>query len=260
MKIFKKIFIYSFIFVFVAFCGFRLYLLNKTVVPIVMYHNVENIDLHKSNWTSVTAFKQQMDFLRRYNYNVISLETLVTAIENGESLPKKSIVITFDDGYENNYLNAFPLLENYGFPATIFIPTDFIGKPGYLNGTQMLEMTASVVTIGSHTKIHDYLPDMTPDEQLAQIVGSKWVLEERLGMPIDFIAYPIGGFTEEIKGMVKKAGYKAACATNRGYDRFNKDVYELNRVRFSSSDNSCLILWAKLSGYYNLFRKAKSPY
>lgn len=260
MNILKKVIFYSLICLFICFCGFRLYIINKAVVPIMMYHNVEDIEKHESNWTSRVAFKQQMDFLKRYNYNVISLETLVAAIKSGESLPRKSVVITFDDGYENNYINAFPLLEDYGFPATIFVPTDFIGKEGYVNLKQIKEMMASVVTIGSHTKIHDYLPDMTPAQQTTQIVESKAILEKQLGEPIDFFAYPVGGFSEGIKDIVKTAGYKAACATNRGYDRFNKDVFELNRVRFSTKDKSCLVLWVKLSGYYNLFRKEKSPY
>ncbi len=255
----KKLFLYFCIVIFVCFCGARLYMHNKGVVPILMYHQVEDVDGHRLNWVGVDAFKQQMDFLKRYNYNVISLETLVSAINHGEILPKKSVVITFDDGYENNYINAFPLLEKYGFPATIFIPSDFVGKEGYLNLEQMREMTASVITMGSHTQSHQYLPDLTADEQLVEIVSSKWALEKKLGHPVDFIAYPIGGFSNEIKEMVKKVGYQAACTTNRGNDRLNKDVYELNRVRFNNKDNNCLYLWAKLSGYYNLFRTLKNP-
>ena len=70
----------------------------------------------------------------------------------------------------------------------------------------------------------------------------------------------IGGFSGLIKDSLKNAGYKGACATNRGYDRYNRDVFELNRVRLSNNDDSDFVLWAKLSGYYNLFRKAKKPY
>jgi len=116
------------------------------------------------------------------------------------------------------------------------------------------------IDIGSHTRHHAYLPELSRKEQEDEIKKSKWKLERNLGKRIEYFSYPIGGFSELIKKLVKEAGYKGACATNRGYDRLNKDVFELNRVRFSDNDNRDDILWIKLSGYYNLFREARKPY
>ena len=102
----------------------------------------------------------------------------------------------------------------------------------------------------------DYSDKRKEDE----IVTSKKILEENLGIEIKYFAYPIGGFNSFIKKVIKANNYKGACATNRGYDKSNKDVFELNRIRFSNKDNSDLILRVKLSGYYNLFRKSKNPF
>lgn len=89
-----------------------------------------------------------------------------------------------------------------------------------------------------------------------EIGGCKKVIEEHIGTPIGYFSYPKGGFTEEVKMLVKKAGYKAACTTNRGLDVLNRNVYELKRISVRNRDAS-FSLWAKLSGYYNLFRRRK---
>ncbi len=95
---------------------------------------------------------------------------------------------------------------------------------------------------------------------LEEVNGSKDWLEQELGVIKADFAYPAGGFTDEVKRVVQEAGYESACTTNRGYDRFNHDVYELKRVRFSDQDDRIDYLWMKLSGFYNLFRAPKRPY
>ncbi|MCR4336920.1 MAG: polysaccharide deacetylase family protein, partial [Candidatus Omnitrophica bacterium] len=88
----------------------------------------------------------------------------------------------------------------------------------------------------------------------------KRILEQELGVPIDHFTYPIGGFNREIQEIVKKAGYQSACTTNRGYERSNKDLYALRRIRLSNDNTSDFLLRVKLSGYYNLTRKLKFPH
>ncbi|HQP10733.1 MAG TPA: polysaccharide deacetylase family protein [Candidatus Omnitrophota bacterium] len=237
-----------------------LWLPRLYVVPIVMYHQVTFTERPQPNWVSPENFEWQMAYMTDHGYRVIRLGELVEAIKSGKPLPRKTAVITFDDGYANNYTNAFPILKKYGFPATIFVAADKINTEGYLTWDQMKEMLASGIDIGSHTRTEAYLPDLMVERQRNEIQASKDVLEENLGVPVDYFAYPISGFSDEIKEMVKEAGYKAACATNRGHDRFNKDLFELKRVRFSDKDIRKDYLWIKLSGYYNLFRKLKNPY
>jgi len=260
MRFLKKLFVFCFILFIIAVGVGLFWLSGHYVAPIMMYHNVDYTDVAKPNTVSPENFEWQMAYLKSNDFRVLSFQELVQATASGQSLPRKSAVITFDDGYENNYTHAFKILKRYGFPAIIFVSSDLVGTEGFLNWAQMREMMEDGITIGSHTRRHVYLPDVPATKQQQEIGGSKRVLEKRLGVPVDYIAYPGGGFSDSIKQLVKEAGYKGAAATNRGHDRFNKDVFELNRIRFSDKDKRIDYLWIKLSGYYNLFRKAKEPY
>ncbi|MFH1411641.1 MAG: polysaccharide deacetylase family protein [Candidatus Omnitrophota bacterium] len=238
---------------------YQLYMRPRYVVPILMYHAVSS-DKDDSLHVSPSNFSKQIDFLRNSGYSVISMNELVQGIRNGEPCPERTVAITFDDGFEDNFLYAFPVLAKYDMPAAIFVITGYVGKKeGYLNWDQVRLMLNNGIDIGAHTRNNEYLPSLQDPERLwDEISGSKTVLEEETGKDIMFFCYPIGGFNEEVKSMVKKAGYKAACTTNRGTDRYNRDIYELNRVKITNSDcTKPLHFRAKISGYYNLFRGLK---
>ena len=230
------------------------------VVPILMYHHVGIANHSRMDTVSPQRFEWHMAYLKKHRFNVLPLSTLVHIIQEGKPLPRKSVVITFDDGYEDNYAQAFPVLKKYGFPATIFVITDVLNAKDYLSTAQMKEMSAHGIEIGSHTRAHAYLPGILGEKLVEEVKGSKDWLERELGVPIVNFAYPAGGFTEEVKQAVQDAGYESACTTNRGYDRFMRDTYELKRVRFSDQDDRIGYLWMKLSGFYNLFRQIKKPY
>lgn len=222
-----------------------------------MYHNVEYSKERQSNWVSPERFQQHLGFLRKNHFNVITLKEFVDAKRNGRSLPARTTVLTFDDGYENNYTNAFPLLKQYGYPATIFMVSDFIGKEGFLSLAQIQEMMQYGITFQGHSLTHVYLPDLALAQQRREVIDSKEILEKSLGVKIDYFAYPIGGYNDTIKGLVKEAGYTAAFTTNRGTDR---DIYELKRVRLSDGDSRSWDLWTKLLGYNYAFKSPKGPY
>ena len=140
-----------------------------------------------------------------------------------------------------------------------FLISDKVGTPDFLTWDQVKEMEKYNFLAGSHTRHHVYLPRADLIKAQDEIAGSKKIIEDHLGHSIDYFCYPSGGFTEEIKRLVKEAGYKAAVSTNRGRDKFNIDLYELKRIHMNSTDDeySGLIMWFKLSGYYNLFRQFK---
>ncbi len=230
------------------------------VVPVMVYHHVNNADPNRQDTVSPERFEWHMAYLKKHHFNVLPLSALVQIIKQGNPLPRKSAVITFDDGSEDNFQYAFPVLKKYGFPAAIFVITDIINTEGYLSTAQMKEMLAHGIEIGSHTRRHAYLPGFLGKILVEEIKGSKDTLEQELGVTITSFAYPSGGFTEEVKKLVQTSGYESACTTNRGYDRFNRDVFELKRIRFSDQDNRTDYLWMKLSGFYNLFRSSKRPY
>jgi len=260
MKIFQRVVILL-ILLGIAIFTYGLELQDQYVVPIVVYHQVAPCG-DSGNLLNVTVdhFDEQLSFLMKHKYNVISLDELVSSTKSRKPLPHNSVVLTFDDGTEDNYQYAFAILKKYGFPATIFIIPSKVGKKGYLTWDQIREMDKAGITFGSHTVTHVYLPDLPKGKQKQEIFVSKKIIEHRLGHRINHFCYPKGGFTDDVKSFVRQAGYTSACTTNRGYNRLNRDVYELKRIRFANKYTTPFVFWAKLSGYYNLLRKSVSPY
>ena len=265
MKTFMKKRIYGLILCFAAIVfAVGLWLSGKNVVPVLMYHNIgyPKTDRARINTVSPEAFERQMAFIKNNGYRILSVDEYVSIIRTRQKVSSKCVLVTFDDGLLNNYTIAYPILKKYSIPAVMFIPSGLVGKidPGdgvfQMNGDQLREMADNGITIGSHTVRHIYLPDLSTDSARREIVESKLVLEKMLGRPINFFAYPSGGFTNEIKTMLKEAGYKAAFTTNRGMDRFNHDLFELRRIRPKDGDG-WFVLWMKLSGYYNLIRDSQ---
>lgn len=241
--------------------GFTFWLHDRYVVPILTYHHV---GIPSGKWrlntVSSRSFDYQMNFMKRHGFQVISFDDLVEGIKQGKEFARNTVVLQFDDGYEDNYQYAFPILKKYGYPATVFLISDVIGKrPDFLTWDQVKEMEKYNIAAGAHTRHHVYLPMVSDAMAQDEIAGSKKVIEAHLGHPIDYFAYPSGGFTPEDKHLIEQAGYKAAVTTNRGKGKFNLDLYEIKRIHMNDTDDqfSGLILWFKLSGYYNLFRHFK---
>lgn len=236
-----------------------LWLPGKYQVPVLTYHAIAPSWHEPLNNVRPQRFEKQMAYLKARGYRVLTLDELVQGLRSGARPFHRSVVITFDDGYENNYTAAYPVLSKCGFPATIFVEVGHLGRPGRLTWEQAREMLAGGIAIESHVMTGAYLPGLPREALMQEVLESKKVLERRLGRPVHFMAYPIGGFSEEIKRIVREAGYTAAFTTNRGYDRDALDLYELKRIRIKDSDGEAQ-LWLKLSGYYNLFRSSKKPF
>jgi len=221
--------------------------------PIIMYHSISNGEKGLLS-VSETSFRRQMDFIKRHHYKVLSLTELCAYLKNGK-MPRRSVVITSDDGYKDN-VKMGRILSEYNFPATIFIITGKIGNDGFMNEKDLVFLDSNTpVDIGAHTENHAYLPECeSPDYEIRQ---SKRMLESVLGHRISAFSYPEGRYTRDIQSLVKKAGFDVAVTTNRGYSK-SVDCYALRRIKIKDSDKG-IVLWAKLSGYYDLFRKLKDP-
>ncbi len=232
---------------------------GKYVVPIVMYHSVNPVMRQEIKLLRVSpeTFERQMRFLKSHHYNVLTLESLATLIKEKKKILPKTIALTFDDGYKDNYIYAFPILKKYHLPVTVFIITDEVGRADRLSWDEIKTMQDSgIVTFGSHTLGPEPLINIKSEQELRkQIFDSKKILEEKLGRWINAFSYPEGRFNNKIKQLVMTAGYKLAVATNPGKKFVNDDIFALKRLRISASANNLFVFWIETGGYYNFIRE-----
>ena len=218
---------------------------------ILVYHSISEDSLNPFS-VSPEDFEKQVRFLSQ-EYNVISLEELAACIKSGEKgIPAGSVAITLDDGFRDNYTHAYPILRKHNVPATIFVITDRLesngaprSEPGaqesgsYLSWDQVVEMSESGLSIGSHTLTHPWLTEITLEEARREIVESKERLEQRLGKPVPLFAYPGGrvcDFNQDIKAIVAESGYSGACIGLNGANGCGTDPYLLRRTKIEVGD------------------------
>jgi len=227
--------------------------------PILTYHRIGEPKGDHVPTVSLESFEQQLTWMARHRYRVLSLEEHVEQMGRGEPLGRRRAVITFDDGYEETATCAAPLLRRFGFPATVFVAPTEIGQPHFMTWDQLQAIAQDGFLVGSHTLRHLYLPLASREQITDELIESKQILERRLGKSVDLLSYPIGGFTPEIQTIARTSGYRAACTTNRGISRTARDVFALRRIKMTERDRSPIRLRAKLSGYYDLFRRLEPP-
>jgi peptidoglycan/xylan/chitin deacetylase (PgdA/CDA1 family) len=212
---------------------------NKKV-RVLMYHSIsEHIGKEKHNKWRVKPkdFDKQMKWFSENNWNSFTISELVKL----DNIPEKSFVITFDDGFEDNYTNAFPILKKYGFKATIYlVPNQKTNHweekntsvlSNLLDNEQILEMQdSSLVEFGSHTLSHVNLSKIN-DEQLAlELEKSKIDVENITKKECEAFAYPYGKFDSKIVEFTKKAGYKNATVVKRGLFSHGDDIFTIKRI------------------------------
>jgi peptidoglycan/xylan/chitin deacetylase (PgdA/CDA1 family) len=186
-------------------------------MPIFVYHHV--VPGHAAGALFVTpdGFEQQLKFLRDNGYQTVSFDDLADCLEYGAPLPDRPAIISFDDGWDNQFNYAFPLLQKYGFTATFFVVTDYLDHQNFMTTDQLKTMIAAGMTIGSHSRSHPALPAIGKPQRLKdEIAGSKAWLEEKLGVPITTFAYPYGAHTPPVVVAVKDAGYRTARTVDDG--------------------------------------------
>lgn len=231
---------------------------RKYVVPIIMYHSVSPDAAPENRLAvSVEAFQRQMRFLKTHHYNVLPLESLAALIKDKKKIPPKSIAITFDDGYKDNYTFAFPILKKYNLPATIFVIVGKVGESGTLSWDEIKAMQGSgIVTFGSHSLKHLCLVDVKSDEELIrQIFDSKKILEGKIKQPVGAFSYPLGALNDKIKKLVIDAGYKLAVATNPGKKSRPDDIFSLKRLRISATSDNLFVFGLETSGFYTFIKE-----
>ena len=209
-----------------------LFLREKDGVPILNYHQVNDIDQNSSTLT-VEQFEAQMKYLFESGYNVITPEELLDAWDNNTPLPDNPVVITFDDAHVDIYKNVFPILQKYHLRATFFVVTDFVNLyPSYITWDQAREMQASeVANFESHTLSHKLLTEIySRDKIWDQLYGSKQAIEWYLKKPVNFVAYPEGKYTVQAEEISREAGYRAGFTSDYGWSHKDPQHYVLTRI------------------------------
>ncbi|MDP2924112.1 MAG: polysaccharide deacetylase family protein [Candidatus Omnitrophota bacterium] len=216
-------------------------LFTKTGLAILTYHTIDESGSVIS--ASLVDFKRQMDYLKDNNYIIFSLEEAVFHIKNKIKFPKKAIAITFDDGYKNNYLLAYPILKQYNFKATIFLTTDYIGnrnawpyqnKPypnlEMLSWEEIIEMSNNGIDFGAHTQSHPFLTKISSEKAQQQIINSKKIIEGYINKPVKLFSYPFGDFNSDVMKIVRDNGFIGACSSLFGRVGLKSNIYSLERI------------------------------
>jgi peptidoglycan/xylan/chitin deacetylase (PgdA/CDA1 family) len=230
--------------------------LKKEGIPILLYHHIavlpENASRSQKRWTlSPKRFEEQIAWLAAHGFHPVTLTQLVAHRKEGKLLPSSPIVLSFDDGWKDQYTGAFPVLVKYKIPATFFIITDSIGHSAYMDWKQLEDMAAAGMDIEPHSHTHPKLT-VFPEQYLSrEIIDSKKILETRISKPAVVFSYPFGSYNDTVISIVKQAGFDAAVSINglnNGYI-FRKDqTYTLARYPLESGDD--LEQVAREKGFY----------
>ena len=246
---------------------------------ILTYHNIPSptpeVELQADSVT-VDEFECQMRFLRDNSFNVIPLQSLVSNLLERKKIDKKTVVITFDDGYKSNFSNAFPILQKYKIPATVFLAVDYIGKNRSFSWLELphnstcveelspmdwedvTELCKAGIEIGSHALSHKFMPKMKAEEIEKEILKSQTVIEDKIGekprafafpfsFPVFHWSWPLFKFIA-IKAL-KKGDYTCCCTILRGHINKRTNPFFLKRIVIGKFDD-LKSFYAKLIGGY----------
>ena len=214
---------------------------------VLMYHRVLDETeiseaIHPGMYVTSKVFASQLEYLSK-KYSVIRLEQLQEWMEGRIDFPKTPCVITLDDGWNDNYRNAFPSLRKFSLPATIFLVTGQIGEPEMMTWDQVKEMEAAGIAFGSHTVTHGILRDREHDDICREFRESKKRLQEELKAPSEWFCYPKGEYDQAAYELVKKF-YVAALTTNRGPVQKVDDLFQIRRICIHNDVSMTIPLFA----------------
>ena len=187
-----------------------------------MYHDI--VVGEKSVWfdTTVAEFREQLEAIRESGSTPITIDQLYEHLKNGAALPSKAILLTFDDGYLGHLENAYPLLQEYKYPAVFFVHTAYVGvrtgKPHMTWEDLQRIDKEGLVAIEPHTVTHPGdLRELSDSSLERELVDSKRLMEEKLGHPINYLAYPVGNQDERVREAAIRAGYRMSFTMDLGY-------------------------------------------
>jgi len=204
-------------------------------VPVLMYHEVSGNPLHGKMAVAPEVFADQLGYLRDAGFTAITAGTLAAALADGTSeLPERPVVITFDDGYGDFYIQAMPLLKQHDMVSTMFMTADWAGmgdsERRMLTWSELSEMAECGTEIGGHTCRHPQLDQLPEPELREELHACKSLLEDKLGMPVPGLAYPFGYSSALVRRVVREVGYTYAYAVGNAMTTRESDPFALPRL------------------------------
>ena len=195
-------------------------------------------------------FEQHLQMLISAGFKPVNIKAVEEYYIHQTPLPDKAFLITLDDGFEDNYSNAFPILKRLQIPAVIYVATGLVGKTNQwmsaptfserkmLSWAQIKEMASQGISFGSHTVSHPKLTELDDGSVSKELVESKQLIEEQLGGECSHFAYPYGLLNEKTSELVKKVGFKTACTTRSGFNNAERDPLMLHRIEVYGDDST----------------------
>lgn len=238
-------------------------------IPVLCYHRIVEKPLEgrlAGLGVPVYRFARQLEALHQGGFSTLTFRDVVAYLEGRAAFPSRPLILTFDDGYEDNYSLAFPLLQRYGMRAVIFAVTDFSRRWNFwdpdaapaplLTPAQLREMADGGIEFGAHTVTHPHLPRVPLAQARQELEESRKILEDLVGQPVVSFAYPYGELSREVASLVAETGYRFAVTNDRGVLRWADNPWALGRVQVFPW-TSAYGLWKKTRRFYLLYRAWK---
>ena len=229
------LFIFLFFFIFPKYA----FAIDNSIV-VLMYHRFNQTDLSSTN-INTDEFVEQMSFLKKNNYTVLPLSSLISFFQKKEKLPNKTVFITIDDGYKSVYQYAYPILKSFEFPFSVFLSTNFVSNEhnsDFMSWEMIKEMHLDNVEIFNHTSDHESLLDQNEEEIIESISNAQDEIKKNLDILPSIFSYPYGENSEKTKFILKKIGFDLAFTQNSGPISIYSDQYFLPRFPINSEFGS----------------------
>jgi peptidoglycan/xylan/chitin deacetylase (PgdA/CDA1 family) len=184
-------------------------------ISVLLYHRFDE-NRFPTTTTSSAQFEQHMAYLKSHGYTVLTMDQLADCVEGRRPVPEKAVVITLDDGFISEHDKAVPVLRKYGYPFSIFVFTNAIGKKNYMSWEQLRQMESWGGEAGCHTQTHSRLINLTGKQVEQEIMGSKATMEKNLGHKVKYFAYPYGQYDDTVRAVAKRAGFRLMLTSDPG--------------------------------------------
>lgn len=212
-------------------------------IPILIYHSVRPYypgitNLVKEYTVPPDIFDNQMKYLADNGFTVVTFDDVWAYFQNGTPLPAKPVMITLDDGWENQYVYAYPILKKYTYTGIFFIYPGAIGAKHFLKWPEVKEMVGAGMVIADHTQTHPELPRIDEPALLKkEIAGSKGIIEKEIGRAVTDFAYPFGEYNDRAIQAVKDAGYRSARTVHTGTKADSAAPYAIDGIIITGDFN-----------------------